>query len=100
MKKRKKSQRRETVLTRPGRDPRTTPGPFVLEVKAGDPGPAFTPSPNGRLREKARVLIDRAPEIRAEKVAALQEAIRLGTYRPEARKIARKMIEELILDQL
>ena len=88
------------MLTESGRAPKTDPVPFILEVEAGGPGLAFTPSPNGRLRQKARRVIDQAPEIRAEKVAALQEAIRLGIYHPEARKIARKMIEELILDQL
>jgi flagellar biosynthesis anti-sigma factor FlgM len=100
MKKREKSQRQGKVLTGAGKAAKTTPRPLVLEVEAGGPGLGFTPSPNGRLRHKARAAIDQALEIRAEKVAALKEAIRLGTYRPEARKIARKMIEELILDQL
>jgi flagellar biosynthesis anti-sigma factor FlgM len=52
-----------------------------------------------RLAQKAREVVAAAPEVRAEKVAALKEAIRQGAYRPDARKVALKLIKELLLEE-
>lgn len=48
------------------------------------------------LIEKAREVIDQAPEVRHDKVAALKEAIKKGTYRINIRQLANKLIRDLI----
>ncbi len=96
MKQKSKRKRKAAMLTRAGRTTKADSKAFLLAVEAPGPEGDLTPSARGRLRQKAREVIDKTPEVRAEKVAALRAAIRLGTYRPDARKIAAKMIEELL----
>lgn len=51
-------------------------------------------SDNARLMRKATEVVQGAPDIRQEKVAALKKAIQEGTYRVDADKVAEKVIEE------
>lgn len=46
-----------------------------------------------RIRE-VRGLLDKIPDVREEKVAAVKTAIEDGTYRVKGREIAKKMIKE------
>ncbi len=55
------------------------------------------PPGNEQLQEKARQIIAATPEVRPEKVAALQKAVAEGTYEVEARKVANALITELLL---
>lgn len=51
-------------------------------------------SDTARLMRKATDVVNGAPDVRAEKVAALKKAIQEGTYRVDAEKVAEKVIEE------
>jgi flagellar biosynthesis anti-sigma factor FlgM len=52
---------------------------------------------NSKLIEQVRQIIAAAPEVRAEKVAPLLEAVAAGTYEIDARKVANRLITELLL---
>jgi flagellar biosynthesis anti-sigma factor FlgM len=70
-------------------------------------GDASRPAASGRepavnvvekgLLEQAREIVDQTPEIRPEKVAAIQEALCQGTYDFDSRKLAKLLITELLL---
>ncbi len=49
-----------------------------------------------RLLTKAREAVAAAPEVRAERIAALQEAIAQGTYRVDSKQVALSLIVELL----
>lgn len=51
-----------------------------------------------KLIENIRQIISEAPDIRVEKVAALQEAVKQGTYVIDVRKLANILIAQLYLD--
>jgi len=44
------------------------------------------------LREKARALLQAAPEARIEKIAALRDAIERGEYAVPAKEVAKKVV--------
>ncbi len=44
--------------------------------------------------EKVRRIIETTPEVRLEKVAALKEALELGIYRIDSRKLANILLAE------
>ena len=50
--------------------------------------------------QRAYELINKTPDIRAEKVAPLEEAIRTGTYNVRGEQVANKLIEQTILDTI
>ena len=52
---------------------------------------------NDKLIEQIRQIIADTPEVRAEKVEPLLEAVASGTYEIDARKLANCLIAELIL---
>jgi len=52
---------------------------------------------NDKLIEQIRQIIADSPEVRAEKVEPLLEAVASGTYEIDARKLANCLIAELIL---
>lgn len=52
-----------------------------------------------RLMQKAREVIDQTPEVRLEKVLALREAIRKGTYKVDARKLANLLLVQMIRER-
>ncbi len=67
-------------------------------ARAAHAAPEATPDSAGfseRARElaKASAAVREAPEVRTEKVKELRARIRSGNYHPDAREIARKMLE-------
>ena len=59
-----------------------------------DSGDSSGITPEARELAAALGLVDEAAEIRAEKVRALKEQIASGTYNPDPREIAKKMVEQ------
>ena len=53
---------------------------------------------NDQLIEQVRQIIAETPEVRAEKVEPLREAVASGTYEIDARKLANSIITKIILD--
>ena len=53
---------------------------------------------NDKLIEQVRQIIAETPEVRAEKVEPLLEALASGTYEIDARKLANSIITKIILD--
>jgi flagellar biosynthesis anti-sigma factor FlgM len=51
-----------------------------------------------RLMAKAQEMIEQAPEIRAEKVAALKEAVKQGTYQIDSRRLANIILVLLLTE--
>jgi flagellar biosynthesis anti-sigma factor FlgM len=49
--------------------------------------------------EKARQIVDQTPEIRPEKVAAIQQALEEGRYEIDARKLANILLAEWLLER-
>jgi negative regulator of flagellin synthesis FlgM len=47
-----------------------------------------------------RSKVDAVPEVRSEKIRSLQQAISSGTYRPDAREVATKMIKSKVFNGL
>jgi negative regulator of flagellin synthesis FlgM len=50
--------------------------------------------------QRAYELINKAPDIRADKLAPLEEAIKTGTYNVRGEQVANKLIEQTILDTI
>ena len=50
--------------------------------------------------QRAYELINKTPDIRADKVAPLQEAIKTGTYNARGEQVANKLIEQTVLDTI
>jgi len=72
---------------------RNCPAPHRKEdLKPGSGNPEQPGTIEERLVEKAREVIALAPEIRSEKVARLESAIKQKDYRIEASKIAQSLI--------
>jgi len=72
---------------------------------AGDPDPLPAPAAgsaallgNDHLIDQVRRIIAETPEIRAEKVAPLQEALDAGAYEVDVRRLANILITKLILE--
>ena len=50
-------------------------------------------SDTARELSSALCMVEESPEVRAEKIAALKAQIAAGTYNPDPREVARKLIE-------
>ena len=50
--------------------------------------------------QRAYELINKTPDIRADKVAPLEQAIKTGTYNVRGEQVANKLIEQTILDTI
>lgn len=84
----KKTSRTSGVVHEFGRSPRAV----VAETR---PAPSDAAGITGEARELGRALhaVEASAEVRAERVRALRAQIAEGTYNPDPREIARKMIE-------
>jgi negative regulator of flagellin synthesis FlgM len=56
-------------------------------------------SPQARLMHKASEVVYHTPDVRPEKVAALQEAVQQGTYQVDSKKVANRLITEILLEK-
>ena len=56
-------------------------------------------SPQSRLMQKASKVVYQTPEVRQEKVAALQEGMQQGTYEVDSQKVANKIIADVLLEK-
>lgn len=50
--------------------------------------------------QAARRAVDAAPEVREEKVAAIKDAVKSGTYQVEGKAIAEKILHRSLVDRL
>ena len=57
-------------------------------------------SQEGKKIQEAKKLMDSIPDIREEKVAKIKAQIENGTYQVEEKKLAAKMIQESLLNEL
>jgi len=55
-------------------------------------------SEDARLMQRANEIAHASPDLRADKVAALKQAIQSGTYRVDAREIADRLVDEHLKD--
>ena len=56
-------------------------------------------SPESRVMQKAGEVVQQTSEVRPEKVAALQEAVRNGTYEVDSLKVANRIIAEVLQEK-
>jgi negative regulator of flagellin synthesis FlgM len=56
-------------------------------------------SPQSRLMQKASEVVYQTPEVRSEKVSALQESVQGGTYEVDTLKVANRLITEIIQEK-
>ena len=56
-------------------------------------------SPQSRMMQKASEVVYQTPEVRPEKVAAVQDAVQEGTYQVDTKKVANKVIANAILEK-
>lgn len=50
-------------------------------------------TPGARELARAREIVEEAPDVRAERVRALRAQIQNGTYNPDPREIAKRLVE-------
>ena len=56
-------------------------------------------SPQSRVMQKASEVVHQTSEVRAEKVAALQEPVQNGTYEVDSLKVANRMIADVLQEK-
>ena len=61
---------------------------------------AVTLSPKAKEIQEAKRLLESLPDIREEKIAKIKQQIDEGDYRIDEKRIAEKMIEESLLNEL
>lgn len=67
-------------------------------------GPVSSPvdrvelSSDSRMIQKIREAAQAAPDVRAEKVAALKKQVQAGTYRVSSEEIAGKMMKDILVE--
>lgn len=84
------------TATRSRVNPSLTPGTGTQ----GKPEDKVELSPRGREIQEAMQILKSVPDVREEKVALLKQQIEAGTYEVEGEKIAEKMLEESLLNEL
>lgn len=57
-------------------------------------------SPTSRAIQEAKKLLETVPDIREDRVAQIKAQIQNGTYTVDAQKVAAKIIEESLLNDL
>lgn len=71
---------------------RGRPRASAADGPSPDDSAGFTES--ARELSRARGAVDAAPDVRAAKVRALKHQVEQGQYQPDARAVARKLIEK------
>ncbi len=56
-------------------------------------------SSQSRLMQKASEIVHQTPEVRTEKVSALQESVQDGTYEVDSLKLANRLITDIIQEK-
>jgi negative regulator of flagellin synthesis FlgM len=56
-------------------------------------------SPQSRLMQKASEVVYQTPEVRPEKVSALQESVQSGAYEVDSLQVANRLITEIIQEK-
>ena len=57
-------------------------------------------SPKAKAIQEAKKILETVPDVREDKVARIKEQIKNGTYTIDAKKIAAKMVEESVLNDI
>jgi negative regulator of flagellin synthesis FlgM len=70
-----------------------------VQGKTGGETDVIQLSPQSRLMAKAGEVVYQAPEVRADKVAAVQDSVAQGTYQVDSRKVASKLITEMLQEK-
>jgi negative regulator of flagellin synthesis FlgM len=70
-----------------------------VQEKTGGESDVIQLSPQSRLMQRASEVIYQAPEVRSEKVAAVQDSVDQGTYEVDSQKVANKLITEMITEK-
>lgn len=76
-------------------DRNSTPQPASLPVAAED---KVDLSAQSKEMKKVHEVLAAAPEVRAEKVAALKQQVESGQYRVDSDAVAEKMLKEFLFD--
>ncbi len=56
-------------------------------------------SPEAKLMHKAAQVIAETPEVRADKVMALRDSVEQGAYEVDTKKVADKLIVEMLVEK-
>ncbi|MFZ2089883.1 MAG: flagellar biosynthesis anti-sigma factor FlgM [Desulfobaccales bacterium] len=88
----------EQVATRQADKVNGVQGQPTLE-KSGAEGDVIRLSPQSRLMQKAGEVVYQTPEVRPEKVAALQDTVQQGTYEVDSQKVANSLIAQMIQEK-
>jgi negative regulator of flagellin synthesis FlgM len=67
--------------------------------KTGGENDVIQLSPQSRLMQKASEVAYQTPEVRPEKVAALQDSVQQGTYEVDSTKVANSLIAGIIQEK-
>ena len=67
--------------------------------KTGGGNDVIQLSPQSRLMQKASEVAYQTPEVRPEKVAALQDPVQQGTYEVDSKKVANSIIAGMIQEK-
>jgi len=67
--------------------------------KTGGESDVIQLSPQSRLMQKAGEVAYQTPEVRPEKVAALQDPVQQGTYEVDSKKVANSLITGMIQEK-
>jgi len=57
-------------------------------------------SPLAKAIQEAKTILESVPDVREDKIARIKEQISNGTYTIDEKKVAAKMIEESLLNEL
>ncbi len=80
----------------------------IEESDRSGESPAERPSPRDRLQEPSRIevaqrvlaLIEKAPDVRRDKVDEIKQGLRKGTLKFDSKSIADRLLQESILNEL
>jgi negative regulator of flagellin synthesis FlgM len=68
-------------------------------VSSGGENDVIQLSSQARMMQKAGEVVYQTPEVRPEKVEALQDSVQQGTYQVDSEKVANSLIAGMILEK-